>query len=139
VEWVQGDGTARYITKYITKGCDLALVQVNRIKDAVSNIVNYDEFEEMRCGVYRTSSEAALAIFGHKIFSKAHLVETLYIHEPGNVRSIHSILPFKFLLRSKLSMWMVKKRKRPKGSRSELIETRKRRRSLLSILRSMKL
>lgn len=85
IEWIQGDRTAKYITKYITKGCDLALVKVQKAKDNAPAIVNYDEFEEIRLGVYRTSSEAALGIWGHKIFTKSHHVQTLYIHEPGNV------------------------------------------------------
>lgn len=72
------------MTKYITKGCDLALVKVQKEKESPA-IVNYDEFEEIRLGVYRTSSEAALAIWGHKIFDKSHKVETLFIHEPGKV------------------------------------------------------
>lgn len=85
IEWIQGDTTAKYITKYITKGCDLALVKVQKAKKDAPAIVNYDEFEEIRLGVYRTASEAALGIWGHKIFTKSHHVQTLYIHEPGNV------------------------------------------------------
>jgi hypothetical protein len=85
IEWMQGDATAKYITKYITKGCDLALVKVSEDKDGAA-IVNYDEFEEIRLGVYRTASEAMLGIYGHKIFDKSHSVESLFIHEKGKVK-----------------------------------------------------
>jgi hypothetical protein len=60
-------------------------VKVQSDKNDASPIVNYDEFEEIRLGVYRTSSEAGLGIWGHKIFSKSHHVQTLHIHEPGKV------------------------------------------------------
>jgi len=75
------------VTKYITKGCDLALVHV---KGSTDNeiIVNYDEFEEIRLGVFRTSSEAMLGIWGHKIFSKSVPVETLFIHAENGVLNL---------------------------------------------------
>jgi hypothetical protein len=63
----------------------LALVKVSKDKCGGEIEVNYDEFEEIRTGVYRTSSEGALAIYGHRIFTKTHSVETCYIHEPGKV------------------------------------------------------
>lgn len=84
VEWIQGDLTAKYVTKYITKGCDLALVKVTG-KKGEADTVNYDEFEEIRLSVYRTASEAMLGVYGHKIFAKSNPVEVLYIHEPGQV------------------------------------------------------
>jgi hypothetical protein len=79
LEWIQGDATAKYITKYITKGCDLALVKTS------ADTVDYNEFEEIRVGVYRTASEAALGIWGHKIFAKSHAVQSLFVHLPGKV------------------------------------------------------
>jgi len=82
LEWIQGDGTAKYVTKYITKGSDLALVKIQSKNGKIdSGIVDYNEFEEIRLGVYRTASEAMLGIYGHKIFSKSHRVETLFIHQ----------------------------------------------------------
>ena len=62
----------------------MAFVKVQSQKG--DNVVNYDEFEEIRCGAFRTASEAMLAIYGHKIFSKSHKVESLFIHEPGKVQ-----------------------------------------------------
>lgn len=51
--------------------------------------MNYDEFEEIRLGVYRTACEAMLGIWGHKIFRKSHTVKSMFIHEPGKVEIIY--------------------------------------------------
>lgn len=84
LEWLHGDLAAKYVLKYITKGGDAALVLVKGTNDG-EILVNYDEFEEIRLAVYRTASEAMLAIYGHKIFTKSFPVEVLYIHRDNEV------------------------------------------------------
>jgi hypothetical protein len=61
-----------------------------------SDTVDYNEFEEIRVGVYRTASEAALGIWGHKIFAKSHAVQSLFVHLPGKVR-LH-LIKFELIL-----------------------------------------
>ena len=91
LEWLHGDLAAKYVLKYITKGGDAALVLVKGTNDG-EIIVNYDEFEEIRLAVYRTASEAMLAIYGHKIFTKSFPVEVLYVHRDNEVSGIVNVI-----------------------------------------------
>ena len=75
VEFVAGDGCAKYVVKYAIKGADMAIVNVQREVDGKQqNEVDYDEFNQMRLARYITSPEAFLSLWSDPLIGKSHTV-----------------------------------------------------------------
>ena len=79
---VSGHGCLKYVLKYVMKGSEMALIEMqiqNENGEPLHNVpfYRYDEFHQIRMARYVTSFEAFLSLWGVHLVKKSHTVSKL--------------------------------------------------------------